>query len=436
MRTTNRRGGVAVMIAGGLTCFMLFLGLVVDVGFWYTRKAQAQLNADLAALAAMGAVDQTQGATAQASFITATALGVLAANGYDTTKWSVATPPAESVSGALIVTSCAVSSTQMLPRFFTAVLGSAPVPMKVESSAEKRLLPGLSSSCAIIALNTFNYSGGGNNSIDSFLTTYSAVGSFEGKPFDNQGAHACANGNITMNGNVGMFGGLTSGGNISISGGSYTAVGNFVAKGSISSGPDSGTSMANQNVPVFTFPKPVPPANIATVNDNASITGGCGQPNSSGAWTCNGNKTAILTAGKSYYFTDVKFTGQANIRIDGSPGSSQTVIWMNGPMDLAGGASFKVSDDASGLGNVTAMNLRINGIADNQTISLKGGSEMVADIVAPTMTIDLGGNPHLFGRMIAKNIDVAGTAAFSFDESLPLLTFTAPGATVRVHLIQ
>lgn len=432
----NRRGGVAIMIAGGLTCFMLFVGLVVDVGFWYTRKAQAQLNADLAALAAMGVVDQTQSPSAQAQFISATALGVLAANGYDTSRWSVATPPPESVSGTLIVTSCQLSSTQLLPRFFTAVAGTAPVPMRVEASAEKRILPGLTSNCAILALNTFDYHGGGSNSIDSFLLNYQPTGSFEGKPFDNQGAHACANGNITLNGNVGMFGGLTTGGNISISGASYTAVGNFVAKGSISSAPDVGTAQPNQNVPLFTFPKPVPPANIATVNDNGTITGSCGQPDASGVWSCNGNRTGILTAGNEYYFTDVRFTGQAKIRIDGAPGSTQTIIWMNGPMDLAGGASFKVSDDTSGLGSVTAMNLRINGIADNQSITLRGGSEMVADIVAPTMAVDLAGNPHLFGRMIAKNIVVGGTAAFSFDESLPLTTFTAPGATIRVHLIQ
>lgn len=442
-RPSRRRGAVLVLVAAGLLCFCLFLGLVVDVGFWYSRKAQVQLNADIALLAAMGRLDQNSGTVdSQQTFITNTVRGIVAANGYDSSLWTFDFANA-TVGSKTFVTRAVVNTTQQLPRFFTAVLGVGTLPMATRSTVEKRLIPGMSSSCAILALGTISYGGGGNGQIDSFLGNRTTTQTFEAKPYSLTNANLCSNGGITLNGNVGVFGDLTTGGSISIAGGSYTAVGDFITGGTSSSGPDTtfpGSSfqrLQNQTVPTFTFDTPVPPANIATTNNNAQIAGTCGTPNAAGVWSCNGNKFATLQAGGRYYFTDVRFTGQANIQISGTPGSSTTEIWMDGNMDLAGGMSFNATGAQDGnLNGISAQNLRINGIKNGASITMRGGTELVADIVAPKMNVTLSGNPDFYGRVIANNIDISGNVDFSYDESIPMTTFTAPSSSVKVHLTE
>lgn len=56
----RRRGGqLTVMFIAGLSTFLLCLAMVVDVGYFYTVKAQIQAQADIGLLSSLSAVDPT-----------------------------------------------------------------------------------------------------------------------------------------------------------------------------------------------------------------------------------------------------------------------------------------------------------------------------------------------------------------------------------------
>ncbi len=48
----DERGGVLVRAAVSIPVFLLFCGLIIDVGNWYTHKRQLQNRADAGVLAA------------------------------------------------------------------------------------------------------------------------------------------------------------------------------------------------------------------------------------------------------------------------------------------------------------------------------------------------------------------------------------------------
>lgn len=439
---------MAVLVAGGLTCFMLFLGLVIDVGFWYVRKAQVQLNADLAVLSAMGMMDQSQPAHAQATFVRNTTLGILASNGYNISQWQVNTTT-ETVGARTIVSTAVVDTVQQLPRFFTAVVGAGTVPMYLLSKAEKKVLPPIEYSCSIIALGDVTLNGGGNGQIDSFIDNRVVEGSLDGKSYDNKAANFCANGDFKLGGNSGIFGTITSGGTITKNGvGSYVASGNWTLGGTTGNVPTEGSVTQKATVPTFTWNLPAPPLDLNTTgNNNGSIGGTCGRPDASGDWSCAGNKTALVPVGGTYYVRNLRFTGQANIQLTGTPGATPTDFWVTGDMDIAGGVSFQAatSGGASGvgsLGGVKAGDLRIIGLGtedadSNHQIAIRGGSEIIADIMAPTYDLAIGGSStSFFGRMVGNDIIVDGGVTFSYDESIPATKYQAPGPSIRVHLIE
>jgi Flp pilus assembly protein TadG len=443
-----RRGAVAVMVAAGMTVFMLFLGLVIDVGFWYVRRAQVQLNADLAVLAAMGAVDQTKPEHFQKTFVRNTALGIIAANGYAHSQWQMSLST-EVVGARTVVTTAVIETTQQLPRFFTSVVAGGTVPMFLQSRAEKKVLPDTSISCSIIALDDIELNGGGNGQI-SFIGNRNADQTIAGgsKVYDNANAHACANGDFSLGGNSGWFGRITTGGTVGKNGnGSYETAGNWLLGGTTSSAPNVGTVQQGQQIPTFTWNMPTTPANLTTTgNDNTTITGDCGQPDSSGDWRCSGNKTAFMPVGGTYYVKNLEFTGQANIVLTGVPGASPTDFWVTGDVRLEGGMSFNQATTGAGssegnLNGVQASDLRILGIGTQDTDSLHkidigGGSEIVADIMAPTYVVNFqGSSTNFFGRVVANDLVIGGGVKFSYDESIPNTTFTQPGASIRAHLI-
>jgi hypothetical protein len=66
---------------------------------------------------------------------------------------------------------------------------------------------------------------------------------------------------------------------------------------------------------------------------------------------------------------------------------------------------------------------------------MSGGTNVTADLYAPNWSVNINGNPHLYGRMQASTINVAGTAAFTYDEALGTTKFQTPTTSIRVHLI-
>jgi hypothetical protein len=473
----GRKGSAIVLFAAGLTTFLMFLALVIDVGFWYTRRAQVQLNGDLAVLTAMGSLDPEASLATQKAFIANTTAGILKANGYDDGVWSV--DPQGNTTGGMpntYVGKVIATATTVLPTFFLNVWTTAKPVMRTVSAAEgvrqKASLP----PCGFIAKNLLRYGGGGGagGRVDSFNSDfggYAPQNQEGGQFYDEANAVGCANAGIEYNGNVKQYGSLYSMGNIVVSGGAAIVDGNAEAGGTVSAqdGVVTGMIKNHADVPRFLLPPVVPPANIGTaaVNDNDRIriydtlaemrascpNGVCsgGTAVSDGATTLAvaGGKVVAMPAGGRYYFTDLKTTGNSAVVIVGDPDNppiqhgaagshAPTRLYIDGDMDVTGGIEFNAALEApgSGLGGITARDFEILGLAGADEIHIGGGSKIVADIYAPSATVALKGSQHTFGRMRASDIEIDGVASFTFDEALGYGNVDTDSFVIKVHLVE
>jgi Flp pilus assembly protein TadG len=131
-RFARSRGGNVAIITGLLTPALVgFAGLGTETAYWYFRQRTIQAAADIAAfngdIALRGGTSQTDIATGATT--TATDNGWRAANGTIT----VNTPP---TSGTHQDTkSVEVILTENVPRYFTALFSSTPVPLNVRAVA-------------------------------------------------------------------------------------------------------------------------------------------------------------------------------------------------------------------------------------------------------------------------------------------------------------
>lgn len=472
----RRKGSALVLFAVGLTTFLMFLALVIDVGFWYSRRAQVQLNTDLAVMAAMGSIKLEWTLAQQQAFVGFTTREILKANGYDASQWSIDAQPNTTggTPGTYVGRTLAVATT-VLPTFFLNVWTPARPTMRTVSAAEgirqKASLP----PCGFVAKNLLSYGGGGGagGRVDSFSSvdgqSYQPGERFAGETFDRSNAVGCGNGTITYNGNVKQYGSLYSHSNIVITGGAALVRGDAEARGTVDVADGvvrGGTENPYSDVPHFTLPPVNAPADIATNNANATIriykdqatyvaacppgqicNGSCTAPDcrvqSDTELILNGGETAAMPAGGSYYFTRVRATGNSSIYIVGDPGlagSSPTKIYANGEFDATGGVEFNKSF-AAGLGpeqlnGVTAMDLQILGMPGCTDLRVGGGTKIVADIFAPDATVSLQGSQHTFGRIRANNINIDGVASFTFDEALGFGNVDTDTFLIRVHLTE
>lgn len=473
----RRKGSALVLFAVGLTTFLMFLALVIDVGFWYQRRAQVQLNGDLAVLSAMGSINLEWPLDQQRVFVRNTALAILRANGYEDSQWSIDPQPNTTggTPNTYVGRTFAVGTT-VLPTFFLNVWTAAKPTMRTISAAEgirqKAKLP----PCGFVAKNLLSYGGGGGagglvDSFDSSDGRSYQPSQLENSVefFDKANAVGCGNAQITYNGNVKQYGSLYSHSNIVISGGAAIVRGDVDASTTINVADGvirGGSEHEYADVPHFTLPPVVAPEDIATNNLNGTIriykdqntydaacppgqvcNGACTAPDcrvqAGTELILNGGEAAAIPAGGNYYFTRVRATGNANLYIVGDPalaGSSPTKLYVNGEFDATGGIEFNKSY-ASGLGptqlnGVTAMDLQILGMPGCTDLRVGGGTKIVADIFAPDATVSLQGSQHTFGRIRANNINIDGTASFTFDEALGFGNVDTDTFDIKVHLTE
>lgn len=447
MTKTRNAGSVIVLVAVTLAAIIFFAGLVVDVGFWYTRRSQTQANADVAILSALGQVDTTLSLAEQQNQLRTRCRGILAANGYDPDLWSVtpvSDPTGQYVVGATVLT------TQALPTFFLAAVTPIRPQLRTQAVADGVLKKSKLPPCGIVATGVASYLGGGVGVIDSYHSGeagYSPTHLESGRAYDRVNAQVCAN-SLSYTGNIAQFGSIYDHADANFSGGSMIIDGDVVAGGTITVADSvvSGDVLPHSEVPHFTLPAPGVPADIATVNDNASIQiqRNASYDSFSGTVLQVGGGAIIhLVPGRDYYFTAVQLTGGATIVIDGTLSDIRnagrpTRIFANGDFSAAGGIQFLSSLLAAGadLGGVTARDLEIIGMASTGSIDIGGGSKILADIYAPQMDVRLLGGGHTFGRIRANDIRIDGTANFTFDEALGYDGADTDTYSVRPHLIR
>jgi hypothetical protein len=434
MDKRRKSGAVLVALGAGLTTFILFVALVVDVGVWYTRKAATQACADMAALTALGSVDTRLNLAAQRRYVKEAALRIAASNGYDAAGWSVATLANAEAPANTYVARATVVTTQVLPTFFWRVVSAANPSMRVSSIAEAiKKRPELPP-CSYLATTSANFKAGKDRVFDSWdsrVADYDPVNLRAGVPYDGQQNVGCTNYENRLQNHDFHFGNLYSAGTVTAHGGSWIS-GDVVAARTVtlSGAAAGGKVLEGQDVPRWLMDPVVPPPGIDKFNDNNKIRV-CEKKNPTkchpfkdGDVLVDTSKTAKwssvrLEAGETYYFTKVQLDGVPVI-VEGDPAKDgQTRIYLEGDTFELDSIQFQISQGQPGakLGGIKGRDLAIFGLSKGR-FELAAGAKNVADVYLPDMSFDMGGGAHLFGRVWARSIDFKGAASFTYDKAL------------------
>jgi hypothetical protein len=164
---------------------------------------------------------------------------------------------------------------------------------------------------------------------------------------------------------------------------------------------------------------PMPNGNGKAKGKGKSNAGGNGNGNNSGydpatySLTPSSGSTVTLTGG-TYFFTDVRFTGQATLRVTGP-----TVIYVTGDFDLQGGTIMNVSGKPSDLQvYVHPYALPAGHTPSGSRVKINGGSQAALALYGPGADIRVGGNNHVYGSLVGDTIVVAGNSYFHYDKAL------------------
>lgn len=446
MNTRRREGSIIVLQSVGMLALMLVIAMVVDVGYWYSRRASLQVQADTAAMGGLGTINPESSYATQVAHINSVVTAMTATNGLPANFWTV-TCQGAGVSPTL-VTTVTVKGVEQASAFFFRVVGVTTVPIGVLARAEAEKVQQTSPPCGFFAKDDIEWGGGGSEDgiIDSYNSTngaYTANATFGDKPYNSANAAGCANDGIYYNGNVAQFGSLFGYGTVDITGGAALIDGDLTSHGGINANRATITGTINEytDIPRLQIPDATAPADIATNNSNGccavlvNTTNGSTTPTGTNLNVSSANREVQLQAGGTYYFSAIDLTGQVPMKIVGDPDvAGKTRIYLAGNSRMLGGVTFGM--DQTGQ-YVNATDLEIIGLGGAGTeLEIGGGSTMFADIYAPNMDFELHGNSHLLGRIYANDIDFSGLSHFSFDEALGYRQTATVDFDVRVHLIQ
>ena len=153
---------------------------------------------------------------------------------------------------------------------------------------------------------------------------------------------------------------------------------------------------------------------------NPDPGGGGGSNKSSNAYNKNtmalsakGQEIVTLKGG-TYFFSDVKFTGQAELHITGP-----TVIYVTGEFDVSGGGFINDSGNAANLivyAHPYALPSGHN--PSSSQVKIRGGSHAAMAVYAPGAEISVAGNDDVYGALIGDTITVSGNSRFHYDKAL------------------
>lgn len=116
----------------------------------------------------------------------------------------------------------------------------------------------------------------------------------------------------------------------------------------------------------------------------------------------SGQDVAYLPSG-TYFFTDVKITGQAEVVINGP-----TEIYVYGDADFTGGGLTNTSEDPK--------NLKL--YVTHGDVKIAGNAGFYGGVYAPDSDVDMTGTSDIYGMIIADKVEFGGTTLMHVDEAL------------------
>ncbi len=394
-RASARRGSILVLSAIMMVFIVGIIALAVDTGVITLARTQLQCAADSAAIAAADSLStgtsaaQTAAQTfAQDNKAGGAAVSLVIASDVTFGTWSTTTNTFTALSGAAISSANAVqvtcrmanSRSNALNLFFAPLFGLNHVDVSATATATKAT----SSSCSFVGLSYVNISGGTHtDSYDSSAGAYSA-------------GTATSNGNVCSNGTITMSGGLTV-----IKGNATPGVGNSVSM----SGGSSVTGTTTAETTALSEPA-INSGNASTTNNNSNIpttTHGHAAVDGSGNFNVSGGDSVTIPAG-TYYLKSMTLSGGSTITLSGA-----VVIYVTGNADLSGGS-------VTNTGDIPA-NMQLNVMGT--TLKLSGGSDLYAEVYAPTADItQSGGSSSFYGSMIGKSLTLSGGGGLHADKAI------------------
>jgi Flp pilus assembly protein TadG len=372
------RRGVALIYATALIVVLLgFVGLAVDVGRAQYLKAQLQVLADVAARsAAKGIVDSTTLSKANAvAPYNAPSGGPSSFSAADVElgTWDAATKTfvvGATPSNAVRVTAARTSAGgNALPMLFLQLLGSSSADISAAAVAV-----GVSTTPAYGAFGSNNIRMRGSSMIDSYD---SSAGAYSASWTPDRG-NIASNGPLVIDPESSIRGDAYAGPNHKVLGGTVTGL-----RGSLESD--------------VTYPDPSTSGYSSSNNDNANIPAAY---RSGQDFSVTGNVTVSLPAG-NYYFNSFSMT--------------------DGLLNVTGPATIYVNtivfDNAARTSAHRPQNLRFV-VHGGGNVTLNGSNGVYADIYAPSSLVQIDSDKHLYGRIVAHILHLAGNSGIHVDESL------------------
>jgi hypothetical protein len=253
------------------------------------------------------------------------------------------------------------------------LLGASTIDMQLSSIA---YAPSSSGSYGLIGLNSVMLQSSAAIKTDSYNASAGAYSA----------GSAGTLGSVATNGNMNLNTNVTIKQNIYMQSGQSLS-----ANGSVSYG--------TRDVLSSTLVWPTPSAgSYATTNNNSSI----GMP-SNGA-NLNWSSGTLNIPSGNYYLNTFNITG-GTVNI-----SSGVTLYMNGNFGVSNGSTINVS------GNLPA-NFEVLMVA-SAGVNISGGSDLYADIQAPTSPININGTSNFYGRLVGSSLSVGTGLAMHVDTSL------------------
>lgn len=137
----------------------------------------------------------------------------------------------------------------------------------------------------------------------------------------------------------------------------------------------------------------------------------------------------IELAGGTYFFTDVRLTGQSVLRVNGP-----SEIYITGDLDLSGGGVI------NGTGRPLDLRVFVHPYAivpghtpSSSTIKVRGGSSAALALYAPGADLTVAGGGDIFGSFIAATVTIAGNTRFHYDKSMGETYVTGEATLERLY---
>lgn len=465
----------------GFTGFLLFAGLAIDVGYWYSMKARLQGTVDMAAMSGLGTRESALTTTDQENAIAKTVDDIALANGYEAGQF-VCTFGGT----ATLVTTLTVTADQPCLTWFANVMGLQQVTLRARATAEDLNPSRVLRRCSSLSNNRTTIGAGGStytrfDAYDSGVATYSPVNSACGSPwlYDQAGTVLCAHRDtaaarigMSFDARTSIFGSIIAFDKVRFrNAGTVTISKDLITRDTITgvgSRVICGLTQENAKLGAFKSSCDAAPANIATAagydNDTGLTCGGCtatelrnlqnrgpmlGVATVTGTNCTTGKKVVRLTKpGGQYYVRDWRLGVYTELQLDVVPNVSNPIkIFVEripggvGRLRALGGiyfnparggtpraGAFKIIGYGTGAGQITI------GPRPNLASCPRAYPDRVYAVVcAPIFNLTFSAGLHLLGSFNGGNVQFPDSM-FTWDSSLGYNADSADGVMRTTHL--